>query len=169
MTKEAAAMPVPPTANHRPATPASPASPATPFSSSDRLLRTALRVDGWSTTAFGVVMLAGSPWLDGPLGLPALWSVLLGLVMPVGGAALLFLAARPRIAAGLAAAVVVGNTACAAAMLLVAFADVLPLTGAGVVFMVSGALAVAVFAELELIGLRRSVRTGRNGRTALAV
>ncbi|MFC4960519.1 hypothetical protein ACFPFX_29900 [Streptomyces mauvecolor] len=42
------------------------------------------------------------------------------------------------------------------ALVLLAFTDVVPLTGLGRGFMVIGAAVVAVFAEFELVGLRRS-------------
>jgi len=129
--------------------------PAGGNSASD-LLRTILRIDGWGTAAFGVVMLAGSEWHSDRLGLPATWSVPFGVAMLGGAAALALIAGYPEIPSRLAAVVVVGNMLSCAAMLLLAFTNVVPLTGLGTAFMVVGALVVAVFAELELIGLRRS-------------
>ncbi|WP_251020805.1 hypothetical protein [Streptomyces sp. ISL-98] len=129
--------------------------PAAGSAASD-LLRTSLRIDAWSTAVFGVVMLVGSEWLSGPLGLPTSWSVPFGVAMLGGAAALALIAGYPRIPSRLAAIVVVGNTLSCAAMLVLAFTSVIPLTGLGTAFMVVGALVVAVFAELELIGLRRS-------------
>ncbi|OEU88254.1 hypothetical protein DB35_17950 [Streptomyces abyssalis] len=120
------------------------------------LLRTSLRVDGWSTAAFGVVMLAGSGWFGGLLGLPATWSVPFGIAMLGGAAALGLIAGYPEIPSRLAALVVVGNALSCVAMLLLAFTDVVALTGLGTAFVVVGALVVAVFAEVEFIGLRRS-------------
>lgn len=120
------------------------------------LLRTILRIDGWGTAAFGVVMLVGSEWHSDRLGLPVTWSVPFGVAMLGGAAALALIAGYPEIPLRLAAIVVVGNTLSCAAMLLLAFTDVVPLTGLGTAFMVVGALVVAVFAELEFIGLRRS-------------
>ncbi|MCX5341990.1 hypothetical protein [Streptomyces atratus] len=129
--------------------------PAADSAPSD-LLRTSLRIDGWSTAVFGVVMLVGGGWLSGPLGLPTTWSVPFGIAMLGGAAALALIAGYPRIPSRLAVTVVVGNTLSCVAMLLLTFTGVLSLTGLGTAFMMVGALVVAVFGELELIGLRRS-------------
>ncbi|MET8681883.1 hypothetical protein ABZW18_30970 [Streptomyces sp. NPDC004647] len=120
------------------------------------LLRTSLRIDSWNTAAFGVIMLAGSKWLSDPLGLPTTWSVPFGIAMLGGAAALGLIVGYPRIPSGLAATVVVVNAVSCVGLILLAFTGVLPLTGLGSAFMVVGAVVVAVFAELEFIGLRRS-------------
>lgn len=125
------------------------------------LLRTSLRIDGWSTAVFGVVMLAGSSWLSGPLGLPAAWSIPFGIAMLGGAAALALIAGYPQIPARLVVTVIVGNALSGAGLLLLVLTGVLPLTGLGVAFMVVGAVVVAVFAELEFVGLRRSRSTGQ--------
>ncbi|MDP9865393.1 MULTISPECIES: hypothetical protein [Streptosporangium] len=130
------------------------------------LLRTVLRIDGWSTAVFGVVMLAGSGPLSGPLGLPTTWSVPFGVAMLGGAAALGLIAGYPRIPPRHAASVVAGNALSCVALLLLTFADVIPLTGPGVAFMLVGALVVAVYAGLEFIGLRRSMSAG--AREAMA-
>ncbi|WP_371657200.1 MULTISPECIES: hypothetical protein [unclassified Streptomyces] len=62
--------------------------------------------------------------------------------------------------ARLAAAVVVGNTLSCAALVVLAFTDVIPLTAAGTAFLLIGALVVAVFAEAEFVGCRRSYGHG---------
>uniref|UniRef100_A0AAU2UWD9 Integral membrane protein n=1 Tax=Streptomyces sp. NBC_00003 TaxID=2903608 RepID=A0AAU2UWD9_9ACTN len=119
-------------------------------------LRTVLRIDSWSTAVFGVVMLVGGKWLSDPLGLPTTWSVPFGIAMLGGSAALALIVGYPKIPFRLAATVVVGNTLSCVALLLLAFTDVVPLTGLGRGFMVVGAVVVAVFAEFEFVGLRRS-------------
>ncbi|MYU50477.1 MULTISPECIES: hypothetical protein [Streptomyces] len=124
------------------------------------LLRSSLRVDGWSSAVFGLVMLVGNTWLSGPLGLPTTWSVPFGIALLGGAAALALIAGYPRIPAHLAVTVVAGNTLSCAALLLLAFTDVLPLTGLGRAFLVSGALVVAVFTECEFVGLRRARNAG---------
>lgn len=124
------------------------------------LLRTALRIDSWSTCAFGVVLLAGGGWLSGPLGLPVTWSLPFGVAMLGGAAALALLAGYPQIPAGPTLAVVAGNALSAVALLLLACTDVLPLTGLGVVFLLVGALTVACYAVVEYAGLRRLRATG---------
>lgn len=117
-------------------------------------LRRILRIDGWSTAVFGVVMLAAAQPLSGPLGLPTAWSVPFGVAMLGGAAALGLIAGYPSIPARYVAFVVAGNALSCVALLVLAFADVLPLTGLGVVFMLTGALVVAVYAGLEFVGYR---------------
>ncbi|MFD7334414.1 hypothetical protein ACFV98_00200 [Streptomyces violascens] len=119
-------------------------------------LRTTLRIDSWSTAVFGVVMLVGGKWLSDPLGLPTTWSVPFGVAMLGGAAALALVVGYPKIPFRLAATVVVGNVLSCVALVLLAFTDVVPLTGLGRGFMAIGAVVVAVFAEFELVGLRRS-------------
>ncbi|MER7789554.1 hypothetical protein [Streptomyces sp. NPDC097640] len=119
------------------------------------LLRTTLRVDSWSTGAFGVVMLAGATWFDGLLGLPVSWSVALGIAMLGGAAVLALIAGYERIPARPAGAVVVVNTLSCVGLVVLACTDVVGLTGLGRAFMVVGAVVVAVFGEFEFVGLRR--------------
>ncbi|MBF6165018.1 hypothetical protein IU486_09560 [Streptomyces gardneri] len=117
-------------------------------------LRSALRVDGWSTGIFGGVLLAGAGSLRGPLGLPIGWSIPFGVVMLGGALALLSIARRPVIRARHARAVVAVNALSAVGMIGLAGSGVLALTGLGVVFLLIGAATVATFAGLECAGLR---------------
>ncbi|NRQ39047.1 hypothetical protein HII36_45585 [Nonomuraea sp. NN258] len=126
-------------------------------------LRTILRIDGWSTAVFGVVMLAGSGMLSEPLGLPVAWSVPFGVAMLGGAAALGLIAGYPRIPARYAAYVVAGNAVSGVALGVLAFSGLLPLTVLGVVFLLVGALVVAVYAALEYVGLRRAQLGGGDG------
>lgn len=126
----------------------------------DSSLRTILRIDGWSTAVFGVVMLAAARPLSGPLGLPTAWSIPLGVAMLGGAAALGLISGYPRIPARLGAYVVAGNALSCAGQLVLAFAGLIPLTGLGVAFMLVGALVVAVFAAFQFVGLRRSMKAG---------
>jgi hypothetical protein len=132
----------------------------------DGPLRRMLRIDAWSTGAFGVVVLAGSGLLSAPLGLPTSWSVPFGVAMLGGAAALGLIAGYPTIKERHAAAVVAGNLLSGAALLVLAGTDLIPLTGPGVAFMVAGALVVTTYAVLEFLGLRRlrrssAARTGQ--------
>jgi hypothetical protein len=137
-----------------------------PAPENDGPLRRMLRIDAWSTGAFGVVVLAGSGPLSAPLGLPTSWSVPFGVAMLGGAAALGLIAGYPRIREGHAAAVVAGNLLSGAALLVLAGTDVIPLTGLGVAFMAAGAVVVTTYAVLEFLGLRRlrrstAARTGQ--------
>jgi hypothetical protein len=73
------------------------------------LLRGSLRIDGWGTAVFGVVMLVGGQWLTGPLGLPSAWFVPVGIAMLGGAAALGLIAGYPRIPPRLAGCAIAGN------------------------------------------------------------
>lgn len=118
----------------------------------------ALRVDGWSTGLFGVLLAAGAPLLRAPLGLPVPVSLLFGAVMLTGGAALLWIARRgPHRFGPLVVAV---NVASALGMVALASSGILALTGAGVAFLLLGAALVAGFAGWEFTGLRRDLRGG---------
>ncbi|MFI6502970.1 hypothetical protein [Nonomuraea typhae] len=123
---------------------------------SQDLLRLVLRVDGWSTAVFGVVLLALAGPLSPLLGLPVSWAVPFGVAMLGGAAALGLLAAFPRIPARFAVMAVAGNGLSAVSMVALAFSPVLPLTGLGVAFVLVGAVTVGVYAGLEYAGLRRS-------------
>ncbi|MFD0362623.1 hypothetical protein ACFQZZ_14345 [Nocardia sp. GCM10030253] len=118
-------------------------------------LRSALRVDGWSTGAFGVVMLAGAVGLRAPLGLPTAWSIPFGVAMLGGALALLLIAGYPEISPRQATGVVAVNALSAVGMVALAFSGLIDLTGLGIAFMLAGATVVAVFACLEYTGLRR--------------
>ncbi|WP_280234397.1 hypothetical protein [Nocardia cyriacigeorgica] len=119
-------------------------------------LRRALRVDGWATGAFGVIMLAGAIPLRDPLGLPTSWSIPFAVAMIGGGLALLLIAGYPVINGRHAAAVVAVNGASAVGMTALAFSGLIGLTGLGVMFLLMGALTVAVFAGIEYLGLRQA-------------
>ncbi|MFC9962954.1 hypothetical protein ACFVH4_01775 [Nocardia ignorata] len=118
-------------------------------------LRTALRVDGWSTGVFGTFLLATAPLLREPLGLPTSWSVPFGVGMLGGAAALLLMARHPRLPSRLAVVVVAVNALSAVLMVELAVIDLIPLTNWGRVFLFAGAAFVASFAALEFAGLRR--------------
>ncbi|MEU4841467.1 hypothetical protein [Nocardia testacea] len=122
---------------------------------SDDLMRRTLRLDGWGTGVFGVLMLAGAVPLQDPLGLPTSWSIPFGVAMLGGATALLLIAGYPVISPRHGTGVVVFNSVCVLGLLALPFSGLLELTGAGVAFVSSGALVVAVFAALEYTGLRR--------------
>lgn len=121
----------------------------------DDLLRRALRLDGWGTGAFGILMLAAAAPLRDPLGLPTSWSIPFGVAMVGGALVLLLIAGYPLISPRHVTAVVAVNGVSVLGMLALAGSGVLPLTAAGVVFLLIGAAVVAVFATVEYVGLRR--------------
>ncbi len=119
-------------------------------------LRTALRVDGWSTGIFGIVMLAIAYPLREPLGLPTAWSIPFGIAMLGGALALLLIAGYPDIPARMVSGVIAVNLLSAVGLIALAVAGIIALTGLGIAFLLIGALVVTVFADLEYVALRRS-------------
>ncbi|WP_436774783.1 hypothetical protein [Yinghuangia sp. YIM S09857] len=132
--------------------------------SADELLRTAVKLDAWAAGAFGVFLLALGSLVDGPLGLPLAWSVPFGVAMLGGALALALIAGYRPIPASLGALVFACNAASSVALAVLAFVDLIPLTGWGSVFMLSGAAVVGAFATAEYAGFVR-VRTAERDRT----
>jgi hypothetical protein len=122
----------------------------------ERLLRRSLLLDAAASGALGVLLTAGGAVLDGPLGIPA------AVLVPVGGflvlyaAALWLLGSRPRPSRPAVKVVIAGNLVWVAASILAAVAGWWSPTTLGTVLVVAQAAAVALFAELQLTGLRRA-------------
>ena len=124
--------------------------------SGDRsLLVTALRLDALMSGLSGIVLAAAAPALDGLLGVPASFLVPLGLFL-VAYAAFLVLVVRACAPGPAVKLVIAGNAVWAALSVVVVLADWLTLTTTGIVLTLLQAAAVAAFAELQLIGLRRA-------------
>lgn len=122
------------------------------------LLRAALRADALATGLAGPVLIAGAPALDDWLGVPAALLVVLGVLFVGWLAGLWALAARPHPRRALVRVVIGANLAWVVASVLVIATDALSLTTAGTVVVALLAAAVAVFADLQLLGLRRVAR-----------
>ncbi|MCM3882626.1 hypothetical protein [Frankia sp. R82] len=125
-----------------------------------RLLRLVLRIDSGSTAVMGVVLIAASSLLVSPTGIPVAFSVGFGLYQLAGATALFFVATRPTIPSVLGWAVVGLNIVSGLGCLVVAVADLVSLTTFGIVFMIIGAMVVAVYAVLEYAGIRRMIESG---------
>jgi hypothetical protein len=113
-------------------------------STTPKLLRVAMLVDGLATLPSGVLIAALAGVLAEPVGIPT--GVLLGagLFFVGWGAAVLFLGTRPTVNRRAALAVGVVNLVCAVDGLVVVLAGVGDLTTLGAVLLV--ALSVVVFA-----------------------
>ncbi|MEU2390270.1 hypothetical protein [Streptomyces sp. NPDC007369] len=127
---------------------------------SDRFLRLVLRIDSASTAVMAAVLIAASGPLGSVTGMPVAFSSGFGIYQLGGAAALALIAGYPVIPAGLVMAVIGVNLGSAVACLVVAAGDFIPLTGFGIVFMLIGAVIVAVYAALEWAGLRRITAAG---------
>ena len=121
-----------------------------------RLLRRALRLDAAASGALGVVSLAAAPALVDLLGPPAPVLVGVGAFLVVFAAGLLVLAARPVVPRPAAWTVVLGNAAWVAGSVVATVVAGSSLTGLGVAVVLAQAAAVAVFADLQWLGLRRT-------------
>ena len=120
------------------------------------LLVDALRLDAFATGATGVLLAAGAPWLDGVLGTPAAFLAPLGALFVAYAAALWLLARSGAESATAVAAVIGGNVVWVALSVVAVIVDWLTLTALGTAFVLLQAAAVAVIAELQLVGLRRA-------------
>jgi hypothetical protein len=122
----------------------------------DRPPRLAVRLDAAACPAMGVLLAAGGALLDDLLGIPAAVLVPIGGFLVVYAAALWVLGSRPRVSRPAVWAVVAGNLCWVAASVAAVAAGWWSPTAAGVAFVLLQAAAVAVFAEFQISGLRRT-------------
>jgi hypothetical protein len=120
------------------------------------LLRQALLADAVTSGASGCLMLLGAGFLDGLLGLPGALLRTSGAVLIPYSAFVAYLGARPELPRAIVWAVILGNAVWAADSLLLLVSGWVDSTRAGTAFVVLQALAVAMYAELQFMGLRRS-------------
>ncbi|MFF5770984.1 hypothetical protein ACFY8V_07365 [Streptomyces californicus] len=132
-----------------------PAAPHASAADPARFLRLVLRVDSVSTAVMGLVLVAAAAPLGSLTGMPVAFAVGFGIFQLGGAACLALIAGYPVIPLALARTVVAVNAVCAVGCLVTAFADVVPLNGTGVVFLLIGAVIVAVYTALQYTGLRR--------------
>lgn len=127
-----------------------------------RFLRLVFRLDAVATGAVGVLVLLAAGIVVGD-GRPfvALLGTPLSLLVPVGlflmvYAGFVWIIGSRRLVSGSACwAAVAINAACVVGCVVVVAAGWFPLTALGVVFVLVQAVAVALFAGLQFIGLRR--------------
>lgn len=120
-------------------------------------LRRALVIDGVVSGAMGVMLALAASALSDPLGLPNLLLRLAGVSLLPYAALLFYLSARATIPRQAAWGVVGLNLLWVAASVLLPISGWVDPTGLGVAFVLGQALAVAAFADLQYLGLRRSV------------
>ncbi|BCJ78119.1 hypothetical protein CS0771_76630 [Catellatospora sp. IY07-71] len=128
---------------------------ATPLASPERLLRHALLADTAATGAVGALAAVGSGPLGELLGLPP------GLLLPVGifllayAALVALIGTRRRISRPAVWSVIATNGLWTVASVVLVLGGWFELTTLGTVFVLGQAAAVAAFAELQYLGLRR--------------
>jgi hypothetical protein len=130
------------------------ATTAAAASPSSSLLVTAVKLDAAMSGAAGALLVAGGAFLDGTTGIPAGWLVGIGLFF-LAYAAVLVAIVRAGTPPRLARPVVLGNAGWVALSVVALLADWLTPTTAGAVLIALQAAAVAVVAEVQLVGLRR--------------
>jgi hypothetical protein len=120
------------------------------------LLRAALKLDAVASGGVGALLLAlGGPLAD-PLGPPAGFLRAVGVFLLGWAAAVWLVGARPRVAGPAAWAVIMGNLLWVAGSVALVVAGWVSLTALGVGFVLAQAAVVALFAESQLVGLRRA-------------
>jgi len=118
-------------------------------------LRFALLADAVASGATALMMIAGADLLTGLLGLPVSLMRVAGFVLVPYVAFVAFIGTRPYIPHGAVKAIVAMNIAWVLASVgLLASGFVAP-TMLGYAFVIFQAVVVGVFAELQIIGLRR--------------
>lgn len=123
------------------------------------LLRLALRLDAGASGAVGLLLLGGAPWLTTLLGLPR--PLLIGAGAVCLGWALLLgaLSRRGRLSASVVWAVIALNVVWVVESLALLLLGWVAPTSLGIAFVIAQALAVALFAQLQFLGLTRARRT----------
>ena len=133
-----------------------------------RLLRLALIADAVATAGTGLLMFTMGNALEPVLGIPAALSTNAGLGLLPYAAIVGYLGSRTRIPQGVVWAVVGGNVAWAVASLAALLTQWIDATTLGYVFVIGQAAVVAVFAELQYLGLRRSTAAPRRHQARVA-
>ncbi|HYH29562.1 MAG TPA: hypothetical protein VD903_04175 [Pseudonocardia sp.] len=121
-----------------------------------QLLRFALRLDAAASGALGLLALAAAAPLSGLLGPTAGMLRGTGAFLVTYALALVLVAARPAISRPAAWTVVIGNSAWVLGSVGAAVAGRETFTTPGLAVVLAQAAAVAVFADLQWLGLRRA-------------
>ncbi|HEY7797412.1 MAG TPA: hypothetical protein VIA80_01500 [Hyphomonadaceae bacterium] len=122
-------------------------------------LRKALLADAIVSGLASAGMIAGSGLVAAPFGLPSELLLWAGVACVPFVALIAFVLRGETAPAGVVIAIIATNIAWVIASLFVAFGPVLAPTLIGKVFVVAQAATVALFAELQIIGLRRARAT----------
>jgi hypothetical protein len=118
-------------------------------------LRRALIADGAISGATGLLMLLGASFLGGLLGLPTVLLRYAGLSLIPFAAFVLYMARSQSLSSGSVWFVIALNAMWVAASVLLLVSGLIDPTPLGYAFIVVQAVAVAVFVELQYVGLRR--------------
>lgn len=120
------------------------------------LLKRALQADAVASAASGLLMFAGAGVLDGVTGLPTELLRYAGLFLLPYAALVGWMGFKASLPRWLVWTVILGNLAWAAESVLLVFSAWVAPTAYGIAFVLAQAFVVALFAELQFFGLRRS-------------
>ena len=120
------------------------------------LLKRALQADAIASAGQGLLLLAGAGVLDSVTGLPTALLRYAGAFLLPYAVLVGVMGLRPSLPRWLVWTVILGNVAWVAESVLLAFSDWVAPTGLGIAFVLAQAFAVALFAALQFLGLRRS-------------
>jgi hypothetical protein len=118
-------------------------------------LRYALLADAIASGATGLLMIAGAGLLEGLLGLPAALMREAGLLLVPYVAFVAWVGTREAISRAAVHTVIALNVVWTVASIGLLLTDYVAPTALGYAFVIGQATAVALFAELQVIGLRR--------------
>jgi hypothetical protein len=136
------------------------------FANSPHFLRYVLWADALSCLACGLLQVIFTASLSERLGLPAILLADTGEFLLLYGAAVAFLAARIRAPAPIIRLLIAGNIAWAVACIALLLGDGFALSPLGKAYIVAQATAVAILAELQYFGVRRSTISDSRAPTA---
>ena len=122
-------------------------------------LRFALIADAVASGATGLMMIAGADLLTGLLGLPVALMREAGLLLVPYVALVAFVGTREDIPHGAVKAIIALNVAWVAGSVGLLVSGFVAPTMLGYAFVIFQAIVVGVFAELQVIGLRRTQAT----------
>ena len=120
------------------------------------LLRQALLADAVTTAACAALMIAGAGFLEGLLGLPATLLRAAGLLLIPFVAYVAMLGFRERVSRGAVWSVIGLNAVWVVDSVLLLVSGYVTPSGSGIAFVLAQAAVVAMYAELQFMGLRRS-------------
>lgn len=123
-----------------------------------RTLKTILLVDAAATAASAALLAAGSSILAGLTGYPAPFLMWAGIALVPFVAFVVMAARTSELPKAAIYAIIAINLAWVAGSLFVAWGPAFAPTLFGKVFVTAQAVAVALFAELQMLGLKRSTR-----------
>jgi hypothetical protein len=127
------------------------------YAQPNTFLRYALLADAIASGATGMLLITGAGLLEGFLNIPAALSREAGLVLIPYVAFVAYVGTRENIGRGAVWAIIVANAAWALASVTLLVSGWIAPTLLGVVFIAMQAAVVAVFGELQFVGLRRTV------------